>query len=125
MAPRGRSVGAPIGYVIQAIKLAALAFVIGVVIQRVVIRPVERAPILSVVTVFIGLLVIFNSVAGWIFTYTIKSFPSPFPSEPPFGLKFISSHALGSTAVTLVLLLLLQLVVLLQLLKNNLNSTLS
>jgi branched-chain amino acid transport system permease protein len=57
--------------------------------------------------VFIGLLVILNSIAGWIFTYTIKAFPSPFPKEPPFGLYFISSHELGSIAVTMVLLFLL------------------
>ena len=36
---------------------------------------------LAVVVVFIGLLVILNSVAGGIFTYTIKSFPSPFPID--------------------------------------------
>ena len=51
----------------------AIAFVVGVAIERVVIRPVENAPVLPVVIVFIGLLVIFNSVAGWIFTYTIRS----------------------------------------------------
>src|SRR5512138_1803959 len=39
-----------------------VAFVAGVVIQRVIMRPVEHAPVLSIVTVFIGLLVIFNSV---------------------------------------------------------------
>ena len=32
----------------------AIAFVLGVVIERVVVRPVENAPILSVVIVFIG-----------------------------------------------------------------------
>ena len=36
---------------------------------------------LSVVIVFIGLLVIFNSLAGWIFTYTIKTFPEPVPDR--------------------------------------------
>src|SRR6185369_3956026 len=67
-----------------------------------------RGPsVLSLVVVFIGLLVIFNSLAGWIFTYTIKVFPSPFPSEPPFGQHYVSSHELGATAVTLVVLLLL------------------
>ena len=103
----GSMIQAGFNYWVAFFGTIALAFVIGVVIQRVVIRPVERAPILSVVTVFIGLLVIFNSVAGWIFTYTIKSFPSPFPKESPFGLTFISSHALGSVGVTLVLLVLL------------------
>ena len=83
------------------------AFVLGVVIERVVIRPVENSPILAVVIVFIALLVIFNSLAGWIFSYTIKPFPSPFPAEPLFGNSYVSSHELGSAAITLVVLLLL------------------
>jgi branched-chain amino acid transport system permease protein len=83
------------------------AFVLGVVIERVIIRPVENGPILAVVIVFIALLVIFNSLAGWIFTYTIKPFPSPFPAEPLFGNSYVSSHELGSTAITLIVLLLL------------------
>ncbi len=83
------------------------AFVLGVVIERVIIRPVEEAPILTVVIVFIALLVILNSLAGWIFTYTIKPFPSPFPAEPLFGNSYVSSHELGQTAITLVVLLLL------------------
>jgi len=81
------------------------AFIGGVGLERVVLQPVESAPILSVVIVFIGLLVIFNSVAGWIYSYTIKPFPSPFPSEPLFGNPYVSSHELGSTAVTLAVLL--------------------
>jgi branched-chain amino acid transport system permease protein len=83
------------------------AFVLGVAIERIVIRPVENSPILAVVIVFIALLVIFNSLAGWIFTYTIKPFPSPFPAAPLFGNSYVSSHELGSTAITLVVLLLL------------------
>jgi branched-chain amino acid transport system permease protein len=83
------------------------AFVLGVAIERIVIRPVENSPILAVVIVFIALLVIFNSVAGWIFSYTIKPFPSPFPAEPLFGNSYVSSHELGSTAITLIVLLLL------------------
>ena len=42
-----------------------IAFVGGLLIERVVIRPVENAPILAIVIVSIGLLVILNSVAGW------------------------------------------------------------
>jgi branched-chain amino acid transport system permease protein len=84
----------------------AVAFIGGVVIERVIVQPVENAPILSVVIVFIGLLVIFNSLAGWIYTYTIKPFPSPFPSQPLFGNSYVGSHELGSMGVTLVVLLL-------------------
>ena len=86
-----------------------VSFAAGVVIERVIIRPVEHAPVLSIITVFVALLVIFNSVAGWIFTYTIKTFPSPFPEQPLFGNRFISSHELGVIGVTLTVLILLYL----------------
>jgi branched-chain amino acid transport system permease protein len=77
-----------------------------VVIERVVLAGRAR-PRASIVTVFIALLVIFNSVAGWIFTYTIKTFPSPFPEQPLFGNRFVSSHELGAIGITLMVLLLL------------------
>ena len=83
-----------------------VAFVLGVLIERIVIRPVEQAPVLAVVVVFIALLLIFNSVTGWIYTYTIKTFPSPFPEQPIFG-RYLSSHELGAILVTLVVLALL------------------
>jgi branched-chain amino acid transport system permease protein len=84
-------------------------FVLGVAIERIVIRPVEQAPVLAVVVVFIALLVILNSVTGWIYSYTIKSFPSPFPKEPLFGIRYMSPHELGAIGVTLVVLVLLYL----------------
>jgi len=82
----------------------AVAFALGVVIERVIVQPVEDKPILAVVIVFIALLVILNSLAGWIFTYTIKPFPSPFPTRPLFDNSYVSSHELGSIAITLVVL---------------------
>ena len=100
-------VNAGVPYWIAFFSTILLAFVLGVLLQKIIIQPVQNAPVLSVVVVFIGLLVIFNSLAGWIFSYTIKSFPSPFPKEAPFGIKFMSAHELGSIGVTLVLLLLL------------------
>jgi len=81
----------------------AISFVVGILIERIVIRPVENAPVLGVVTVFIGLLVILNSITGWIFTYTIKSFPSPFPKEMALG-RYMSPHELGAIGVTLLVL---------------------
>jgi branched-chain amino acid transport system permease protein len=44
----------------------------------VAIRPVEHAPVLSVVIVTIGLLVIFNGLAAWIWTPQVQFFPSGF-----------------------------------------------
>ena len=86
----------------------AIAFVGGLVIERVVIRPVENAPILSIVIVTLGLLVILNSIAGWIYSYIQKPFPSPFPSKPiRIGNIVFGAHDLGAIGVTLVVLLLL------------------
>jgi branched-chain amino acid transport system permease protein len=86
----------------------AIAFVGGVVIQRVVIRPVENKPILTIVIVTLGLLVILNSVAGWVWTYLQKPFPSPFPREPiRVGNIVFGAHDLGEIGVTLMMLALL------------------
>src|SRR6202043_2488043 len=83
-----------------------VSFIAGVAIERIIIRPVERGPVLTIVIVFIGLLLILNSLAGWIFSYTIKSFPSPFPSNAWYGNKYMSSHEVGMIVVTLAVLIL-------------------
>jgi len=88
-----------------AITLIA-SFVGGMLIERVLIRPVENTPVLAAVVVTIGLLLIFNSVAGWIYSYTVQDFPSPFPDRPLFH-ALITTRDLGVIAVTLIMLLLL------------------
>src|SRR5213076_220981 len=57
------------------------SFVLGVLIERLILRPLHQAPVLSVVVVFIGLLAICNSMAGAIWSYLIKEYPSPFPKS--------------------------------------------
>jgi branched-chain amino acid transport system permease protein len=81
-----------------------VSFAIGVAIERVLIRPMTNAPILSAVGVFVGLLLIINSLSGWFFDYTIKQFPTPFPGKPMLG-GYVSGHELGSTGVTLAVLI--------------------
>jgi branched-chain amino acid transport system permease protein len=84
----------------------AVSFAGGMIIERVVIRPVENAPVLAAVVVTIGLLLIFNSVAGWIYTYTVQDFPSPFPDRPVFG-ALMTTRDLSVIGVTLLMLILL------------------
>ncbi len=82
----------------------ALSFVGGVLIERVIIRPFEaHDALLAVVTVFIGLFLILNSLAGWTWEYTLKSFPSPFPAEAYLG-GYLSGHQLGLFFVVLATL---------------------
>src|ERR1700736_4089026 len=56
----------------------AIAFAGGIIVQRVVIRPVERAPVLTLVIVTLGLATLINGLAGFFFGYVPRSFPSPF-----------------------------------------------
>jgi branched-chain amino acid transport system permease protein len=83
-----------------------VSFLGGMLIERVLIRPVENAPVLAAVIVTIALLLIFNSVAGWIYSYTLQDFPSPFPDRPLFG-ALMTTRDLGVIGVTLIMLLLL------------------
>ena len=80
------------------------SFCVGVAIERLLMRPLANAPILASVGVFIGLLLIINSLSGWFFDYTIKQFPTPFPDRPMLG-GYLSGHELGSTGVTLLVLI--------------------
>ncbi|MBC7702663.1 MAG: branched-chain amino acid ABC transporter permease [Rhodoferax sp.] len=82
-----------------------LSFVGGLVLQRLILRPVEKAPVLTNVIVFIGLLLIFNALSGWIFDHTLKTFPSPFPKDSALATQYFSAHDLGSVAVMLGVLL--------------------
>ena len=82
-----------------------VAFVGGLLVQRIFIRPVERAPVLNNVIVFVGLLVIFNALSGWIFDHTVKAFASPFPIKSIVLSEFISGHQLGTIGVTFAVLL--------------------
>jgi branched-chain amino acid transport system permease protein len=96
---------AGLSYWVAFIATFAISFVMGVLIERVFMRPMANAPVLSSVGVFIGLLLIFSSISGWIFGYTIKTFPSPFETSKPLLGGYVSGHELGSTAVTLAVLL--------------------
>jgi len=87
----------------------AISFAGGVLIERIVFAPIQSAPILSHVVVLIALFVVINSLAGFIWDYSIKPFPSPFGTQPLFGNRLISAHDAGMIAVTLLILVLLYL----------------
>jgi len=87
-----------------------IAFVGAVLIERTIVRPVERASPMTIVIVTLGLLITFNGLAGWIWGYQIREFPSPFPSAPiHVGSVTFSAQDLGVIAVSLGLLFVLYL----------------
>jgi branched-chain amino acid transport system permease protein len=93
-------------YWVAFVATLAIAFVGGLLLERVLIRPVESAPVLTIVIVCIGLLVILNSMAGWIYSYIQKPFPSPFSSTPiRIGNIYFGAHSIGALGITLLVLL--------------------
>jgi branched-chain amino acid transport system permease protein len=94
-------------YWIAFASMAAFSFVAGIAIERVLFRPIHNAPALSHVVVFLALFAILNSLAGSIWDYNVKSFPTPFGSRPLFGDGLMSSHDAGMIGVTLAMLVLL------------------
>ncbi len=83
-----------------------ISFLGGLAIQRVVIRPVENAPILTIVIVTLGLLVIFNGLATWFWSGEVRTFPPdrPFPTRTfDIGGVVINVQDIGIILVTLAL----------------------
>jgi branched-chain amino acid transport system permease protein len=76
-----------------AVALAA-GLVLGAVIERLVIRPVESKPPLNAIIVTIGLLVFLEGLAGIIYGGQFRSFPAAFSID---GLH-VGSAALGISA---------------------------
>jgi branched-chain amino acid transport system permease protein len=93
--------GLPLGLAI-ALTLA-LSFVGGMAIERVVIRPVEGSDPLALVIVTLGLLILLNSGAGWIWGFNNRAFPSIFGdgTAEVAGVR-VDVESLGIVAVMLV-----------------------
>jgi branched-chain amino acid transport system permease protein len=84
-----------------------IAFVGGVGVERVLIRPVERRPEIVTVIVTIGLLIALNGLTGWIWGPEVKAFDSPFPNRTiDVGGVAISTQDIGTFCVCLAIVLL-------------------
>src|ERR687884_130087 len=80
----------------------AIAFAGGVALERVVIRPVEGRPVLTVVILTIGLLILINGATQWIWGGAVRKFPSPFSTRPiHIGSAAFSIQDIGIVGVSL------------------------
>jgi branched-chain amino acid transport system permease protein len=89
-----------------------IAFAGGVALERVVVRPVEGGPVLTIVILTIGLFIMLGGLSNWIWKAEVRSFPPnrPFPTSTwDIGGVAISKQDVGILGVTLGLVLLLYL----------------
>jgi branched-chain amino acid transport system permease protein len=83
----------------------AISFGGGILVERIVVRPFEGKPVITLVIVTLALFYTTNGLAGLIWGYILKDFPSPFPAEPiNFAGIYIGQQDLGVLAVCLVIL---------------------
>ena len=77
-----------------------IAFGGGVVVERVLIRPVEHRPEIVIVILTIGMLIALNGLTGWIWGPEVKLFDSPFPNSSVIvGGVAISVRDIGTFCV--------------------------
>ena len=69
----------PLGLAVLATLV--IAFLGGMAIERILIRPVEGSDPLTMAVVTLGLFILLNSGAGWIWGFETRSFPSIFPDD--------------------------------------------
>jgi branched-chain amino acid transport system permease protein len=92
--------GLPLG--LALLGTLVLSFVGGMLIERVIIRPVEGGEVLTLVIVTLGLYILLNSAAGWIWGFGNRAFPSVFgDSTIDVAGTSISVESIGIVAVLL------------------------
>ena len=98
--------GLPLGLAI--LGTLALSFLGGMVIERTIIRPVEGGEVLTLVIVTLGLYILVNSLAGWIWGFGNRAFPSVF-GDGSFDVAgvAIAHESIGIVAVLIALVAIL------------------
>jgi branched-chain amino acid transport system permease protein len=96
--------------VLAILVSVAVAFLLGAVVERGLMRRFERGDPDTAVVVTIGLLTLLTGICGWLFTYNNQQVRSLFPLDTVSFLGVsISIRSIGTTAVIIVAMVLLQL----------------
>jgi len=94
-------------YWLAFILTVVIAFGVGLLIERILIRPVENAPELTIVIVTLGLLLFFNSIITWRYSGLTKHFPKPegIPTDSwNVGGVYIDPHTITIIVVLLAIM---------------------
>lgn len=101
-------VGANLPYGVAVVISVGVAFVGAFAIERLIVRPFEHGQPLTILIVTLALFEITNSLAGFIWGYEPRSFPSPFPAAPvDVGGILVSIQDAGIIGVSLLVLILI------------------
>jgi branched-chain amino acid transport system permease protein len=92
--------GVPLG--LAVLTVLGVSFIAGMAIERLLIRHFEGGPELTLVIVTLGMFILLNSLAGWIWGFENRGFPSLFPDDTAtIGGVRLSVESLGIVGVLL------------------------
>ncbi|HEY7452956.1 MAG TPA: branched-chain amino acid ABC transporter permease [Thermoleophilaceae bacterium] len=92
--------GVPLG--LAVLSTLVLSFVVGMAIERALIRHFEGGEPLTLVIVTLGMFILLNGLAGWIWGFENRGFPSLFSDDAvTIGGVRLSVESLGIVAVLL------------------------
>jgi len=85
-----------------------LSALLGIIVERLVIRPAIRAPHFNIFIITLGLSIVMKSLAGFIWSHNDYPYPSIFPDKTiSIGSATIDLIGLGNIGTTVVLMLIL------------------
>ena len=100
--------GLPIWFGFCLVILFALA--LGWIIERFILRPLIAQPILSLITVTLGLAYFIQGAVSFIWPQSVAALPSLFPEEPVrIGTAVVSQEYLWAAGISIILFILLSL----------------
>lgn len=96
--------------ILAILGAVVVSFLLGAVVERLLIRRFEGGDPDTAVVVTIGLLTLFTGIAGWIWGYNNRQFPSLFPLETvDFLGAVVSVRSIGTTLTIIGIMIVLQL----------------
>ncbi len=103
-------IGLGLSYWLVFLATIALSGLMGVILERVVVRPIMDAPIFSIVIATIGASIVMRSSAGIVYGYDVLPLPTIFSKDPVrFGVVTFTVMDVGVIGFSLVIMLALYL----------------
>ena len=93
-------------YILAAVCAIIFAFVFGMAVERIFLRPIQGGPLISLMIMTLGLFMVLNGAAGWVWGFDPVSFPRAVSGRPIWiGDLIITRDSILVLAVTIVMAL--------------------
>ena len=100
-----------LSYIPAALGAIIFAFIFGMAVERVFLRPIQGGPLISLMIMTLGLFMVFNGAAGWVWGFDPVSFPRAVSGRPiSLGDLIITRDSILVLAVTIAMALALYVV---------------